>query len=84
MQPGQSLLDMKAHSGGENNKWSVTKMNRIQQDQTSEKHTPSASQICSSLGLGDNSNFPKCIKDMQKAKVTPTHQLGKVNQLRSI
>ena len=52
--------------------------------ETSEKHIPSASQICSPLGLGDDSNFPKCIKDMQKAKVPPTHQLDKVNQLRSI
>lgn len=52
--------------------------------ETSEKHAPSASQICSSLGLGANSNFPKCVKDMQKTKVTPTHQLDKVNPLRSI
>lgn len=51
--------------------------------ETSEKHTPSASQMYSPLGLGDNSNFPKCVKDMQKAKVTPIHQLDKINQLRS-
>lgn len=46
----------------------------------SEKYTPSVSQICSFLALGNDSNFPKCMKDMQEAQVT--NQLGKLNQLR--
>lgn len=34
------------------------------------------------LGLGNNSNFPKCIKDMQEAKVI--NHPGEANQLRSV
>lgn len=60
----------------ENNKWSVTKVNWFQQDRDI------CFTNCSFLGLENNSNFPKCIKDMQEAKII--NQPDKANQLRSV
>lgn len=66
----------------QNDKRGATEIIGFNKTEMSEKHIPYVSQICSSLGVGDNPNYPKCIKDMQEAKVTPIHQPDEVNQLR--
>lgn len=84
MQPGHSLGNTRACNTRENNEWSVTEWMGFSKMEMSEKHTPSVSQIWPSLGLGDNSAFPKYTENRQEVKGTPTYQLVKENLLSSI